>query len=250
MEAVSGLDLSGMFNDWIYSKGHASYANARWNNVGNKAVLFLPQTAVSADSSHFDMPIVIRFKRTSPVADTTIVLFDKGRNLYRVNNGVLSSPSGGTLIQVTLPFTPMTVEFDPFAEILAVPNTVTNTATNPFTYTIPVIAKDPAIALLATRVVDFTAQKEGKNARISWSVEQSQDYNAFEIERSTNGTVFEKIGNQTAAQNNGARNFNYTDVNIPAGIVYYRIKVIEKDGNNFYTKIASINNKVQESFVV
>ncbi|RYY44454.1 MAG: T9SS type A sorting domain-containing protein, partial [Chitinophagaceae bacterium] len=40
------------------------------------------------------------------------------------------------------------------------------------------------------------------------------------------------------------------DVNIPAGIVYYRIKVIEKDGNNFYTKIASINNKVQESFVV
>ncbi|RYE16350.1 MAG: hypothetical protein EOP51_25945, partial [Sphingobacteriales bacterium] len=184
MEAVSGLDLSGMFNDWIYSKGHASYTGARWNNVGNKAVLFLPQTAVSADSTHFDMPIVLRFKRTAPILDTTIVLFDKGRNLYRVNNGVLSSPSGGTLIQVNLSFTPTSVEFDPFAETLAVPNTFTN-AGPPVSYTLALITKDPAIGLLATNVVDFTAQKDGKNARLSWSVEHAQDYQSFEVERST-----------------------------------------------------------------
>jgi hypothetical protein len=247
MEAVSGLDLSGMFNDWMYSKGHASYSTARWNNVGNQVILMLPQTAVSADSAHFDMPIVLRFKRTSPTLDTTIVLFDKSRNLYRVNNGVLSSPSGGSLIQIALSFTPTSVEFDPFAETLAEPNIVTSAGP---TYTIPLITKDAGLALLATNVVNFAAQKEGKNARLDWNVEQSSDYSSFEIERSTNGTVFEKIGAQLSSQNNGVRNFNFIDHNIPAGIIYYRIKIIEKNGASFYTRIASVNNKLTESFVV
>ncbi|RYE20843.1 MAG: T9SS type A sorting domain-containing protein, partial [Sphingobacteriales bacterium] len=97
---------------------------------------------------------------------------------------------------------------------------------------------------------DFTAQKDGKNARLSWSVEHAQDYQSFEVERSTNGTVFENIAHQTSAQNNSARTFTHTDYNLPAGIVYYRIKIIEKDGNSFYTKIASVNNKTSESFVV
>jgi len=242
MEAVSGLDLTGMFNDWMYSKGHASYTTARWNNVGNQAILYLSQTAVLADSAHFDMPVVVRFKRASPAADTTIVLFDKSRNLYRVNDGVLSSPSGGTLIQVTLPFTPTSAEFDPFAEILAEPNIVSGT--------IPTIIKDAGLTLLATKIVDFTAQKENKNAKLSWSIDQSFEYNAFEIEKSINGTVFEKIGTQTSVQLNGAKNFGFTDYNLPAGIVYYRIRIIEKDGSSFYTKIASINNKFTESFVV
>jgi hypothetical protein len=62
--------------------------------------------------------------------------------------------------------------------------------------------------------------------------------------------VFEKIGTQTSVQLNGAVNFTLTDYNLPAGIVYYRIKIIEKDGSSFYTKIASLNNKFSESFVV
>lgn len=40
------------------------------------------------------------------------------------------------------------------------------------------------------------------------------------------------------------------DYNLPAGIVYYRIQIIERDGSSFYTKTASINNKLNESFIV
>ena len=238
MEAVSGLDLTEMFNDWMYKRGHGMYSGAKWNNVGNQVVLYLPQTVNTlnggSDNTHFDAPIVIRFnKTTAPVRDTTIVLFDKNRVIQRVNNGVFT-PTGGTILQIALPFTPNTATFDPEAETLLEGS----------------IAKDAGLALLATNVVDFTAKKEDKNARLLWSIDQSTDYASFEIERSMNGTDFTKISTQTAGQNNGARNFSFVDYNIPAGIVYYRIKIVERDGSSFYTRIANVNNKFTESFVI
>ena len=236
MEAVSGLDLTEMFNDWIYKKGHALYNGAKWNNFGNQVVLQLPQTVNSgSDNTHFDIPVVIRFtKSTAPTGDTTITLFDKGGVLYKVNNGVFSSASGGNLIQIGLPFVPTRIVFDSLAETMSA----------------GAFVKDPTLSLLATNVVNFSAQKDNRNAKLAWSIDQSFDYNSFEIERSTNGTVFEKIGTQTSAQNNNARNFSFTDYNIPAGIIYYRVKVVERNGSSFYTKIASINTKSTESFVV
>lgn len=247
MEAVSGLDLTQMFDDWVYKTGHASYVNARWNNVGTEVVLMLPQITVTSNISHFDIPIVLRFnKTTAPVRDTTIVLFDRGGVLYRVSSdGVHSSSSGGSVIQISLPFIPNSVSFDAESETLAKPDV----GISP-TFTPALLTKDAALTLLATKLVNFTAQKENKNAKLSWSIDQSFEYNAFEIEKSINGTVFEKIGTQTSVQLNGAKNFGFTDYDLPAGIVYYRIRIIEKDGSSFYTKIASINNKFSESFMV
>jgi len=236
MEAVSGLDLEEMFNDWVYKTGHAKYDAAQWNNVGNQVVLSMPQTVnAGSNNTHFDVPLVIKFYKTSaPTKDTTIVLFDKQGSLYTVNDGVFTSSSGGSLIQVALSFTPNVIEFDALSETL----------------TTGAFVKNAGLALLSTKLVDFAAQKEERNAKLSWSIKESADYSSFEIEKSTNGTVFEKIATQTNIQNNGLRNFSFTDYNLPAGIVYYRIKIIEKDGNSFYTKIASINNKFSESFVV
>lgn len=236
MEAVSGLDLDEMFNDWVYKKGYAMYSTARWNNLGNQVVLHLPQTVNGAsDNTHFDAPIVLRFnKTTAPVRDTTIILFDKGGVLNRVSEGVFTSSSGGSMIQIALPFTPNSVTFDPESETLV-------TAT---------LTKDAGLALLATKVVEFTAKKEDKNARLLWSIDQATDYSSFEIERSSNGTDFTKISTQAADLNSGARSFSHVDYNLPAGIIYYRIKIIERDGSSFYTKTASINNKLTESFIV
>jgi hypothetical protein len=236
MEAVSGLDLEEMFNDWVYKTGHAKYDAAQWNNVGNQVVLSMPQTVNTlSNNTHFDVPLVIKFYKTSaPIKDTTIVLFDKQGSLYTVNDGVFTSSSGGNLIQISLSFTPNVIEFDALSETL----------------TTGAFVKNAGLALLSTKLVDFTAQKEDRNAKLSWSIKESADYSLFEIEKSTNGIVFEKIATQTNIQNNGLRNFSFTDYNLPKGVVFYRIKIIEKDGSSFYTKIASINNKFSESFVV
>lgn len=248
-EAVSGLDLSEMFQDWVHQSGYPSYSGARWNNVGNQVVFYLPQTRVAGVnntvSPHFDMPIVLRIRKTTtPARDTTIILFDKGGVLHRVSdNGVFSASSGGSIIQVGLSFVPTEVQYDPWSETLSKPDV--SAALVP-----TVLVRNSALALLATKVVDFAAVKEGKNAKLSWAINQSVDYASFEIERSTTPTGFTNVGSRTAGQAPGATSFTHTDFNIPAGIIYYRIKVIEKDGSSFYTKVATVNNKSNESFVI
>lgn len=236
MEAVSGLELDEMFNDWIYNIGHPQYSTAKWNNVGNQVVVQMPQTPSSGSTNiHFDVPLVIRFSRTSPAQDTTIVLFDKQGTLYTVDNGTFTTMGAGNMIQVGLSFVPTTVTFDPESEILV-----------QATFT-----KDASLTLLATRLLSFSASKVNKDAKLVWSIDQGMDYAAFEIERSKDGVLFEKIGEQTAAQNtSGSRSFVHTDIQMPAGIVYYRIKVLERNGAYFYSKLGVINNKQTEVFEV
>lgn len=250
-EAISGLDLTEMFQDWLHMSGHPSYGNARWNNAGGQVVIYLPQTRVtntfSPHNNHFTMPVVLRLRKTSaPARDTTIVLFDRDGVLNRVSSdGVHSSSSGGNIIQVGISFTPESIEFDPLSETLALPDVGPAS-----TYTPTLLVKDAGLALLATKIADFAAYKDGKNAKLTWTINQAVDYASFEIERSLDGTGFTSIRNMTADQNPGAISFNHTDLNIPGGIIYYRIKVIERDGSSFYTKVATVNNKLTESFIV
>lgn len=227
MEAVSGLDLSEMFNDWIYHRGFARYNGAQWNNVGNQVVLYMPQTSyMPAEVTHFDAPIVIRFSRTSPAQDTTIVLFDKQGVLQKVNNGVFTS-GGANMIQIALPFTPTTIAFDPDSETLI---------EGSFT-------KNAALSLLSTNVLDFSGKKEDKNVKLLLTIDQSNDYASFEIERSFDGASFTKIGTRLASQNAGATSFTYVDHNVPSGVLYYRIKVVDRDGSHIYTKTITISSK-------
>src|SRR6218665_2994139 len=166
MELASGLDLTEMFNDWIYKKGYALYNGATWNNSGNQIVLRLPQTVNGAsDNTHFDMPLVIKISRASPAKDTTVVLFDKNGTLYTVNNGVFTSIGSGNIIQIGLSFTPTTLAFDPESEILANGS----------------FSKDAGLALLATKVVSFSAVKDNNDAKLLWGIDQGMEYNSFEV---------------------------------------------------------------------
>ncbi|MBC7867042.1 MAG: M1 family metallopeptidase, partial [Gloeobacteraceae cyanobacterium ES-bin-316] len=119
MEAVSGLDLSRFFSDWIYNRGFANYNTAKWNSSGNQLILLLPQATEFSPLSSFEMPVVVRVQGSNPVTmDTTIVLYDKQGILHTVNNGVLTS-TGANLVQFNLSFAPTTISFDPFRQVLA-----------------------------------------------------------------------------------------------------------------------------------
>ncbi|HRD57894.1 MAG TPA: M1 family aminopeptidase [Ferruginibacter sp.] len=238
MEAVTGLDLSEMFSDWVYNIGHPQYATATWNNIGNQVILRLVQTPTSGSTNiHFDVPLVIRFSRISPAQDTTVVIFDRGGTLYTVNNGVFTTIGAGNMIQVGLPFVPSAsgIAFDPESEVLV-----------DATFT-----RDAGLTLLATKLLEFTAVKNNNNAKLSWKLDQSTDYNSFDVERSFDGTNFTKIATQNKNQfSNGTIQFNHTDFNMPSGIIYYRIRVNELNGSSFYSKVAAINNKSTEVFEV
>ncbi|HYJ63762.1 MAG TPA: T9SS type A sorting domain-containing protein, partial [Parafilimonas sp.] len=90
--------------------------------------------------------------------------------------------------------------------------------------------------------LSFTAQKNGAHSvLLNWSTQNEVNNDHFEIERSSNGTSFSKIGNANALTGNGELHYSFTD-NIPLnGYNYYRIKQVDKEGNYQYSSIQRIS---------
>jgi len=76
---------------------------------------------------------------------------------------------------------------------------------------------------------------------LNWSTQNEINNDYFEIERSSNGNSFSKIGNANALTGNGELHYSFTD-NIPLnGYNYYRIKQVDKEGNYQYSSIQRIS---------
>lgn len=93
----------------------------------------------------------------------------------------------------------------------------------------------------------FTAVKRENDGLLTWAVEnESPVTDRYEIERSFNGLDFGKFATVNP-KNNGltANTYNLTDANLSglrtsSGVIYYRIKQIDKDGRYVYSEIRSI----------
>lgn len=226
MEAVSGLDLSQFFNDWIYNTGFANYNAATWNNSGSQIVLRLPQTTQLSGISHFDMPVAVRIRGAVPASeDTTIIVYDKGGILHYVNDGVLTS-SGGSLVQFGLSFVPTTITFDSYAQVLANGS----------------FAKDPGLSLLANNEINFTAKKDNGTVKLNWDVESAQEFKSYELEKSADAVSFVSF-NTVKSNGNPAKTF-YTaqDYKLFTGTSYYRVKLFYNNGSFIYSKTIAISN--------
>jgi hypothetical protein len=92
----------------------------------------------------------------------------------------------------------------------------------------------------------FTATKRDNTALLNWSVENESPVTShYEIERSTNGVSFSKIARVEPKSNGATSNaYTLTDLNLTAvrteGVIYYRIKQYDKDGQFVYSEIKSV----------
>ncbi|MGC4100212.1 M1 family aminopeptidase [Ferruginibacter sp.] len=238
LENASGLDLTSFFSQWLYNTGYAKYNGAQWNNSGNNIVLKLPQTIQSSSVTHFDMPVVVRIQGSVPATqDTTVIVYDNNNILFYDNNGVLTS-TGTNLINYRLSFTPVTISFDANSQTLSSSTGFTKNTGLPVT-------------LLATQVITFNGVKENNTAKLSWSIDNSVDYSSFEIQRSADGINFQTIGSLRSTDFPiNTTSFSFTDPNILPGNGYYRINILEKNGNNIYTKIIVISNKADNYYTI
>lgn len=99
---------------------------------------------------------------------------------------------------------------------------------------------------LPVKFLDFSVAKKDKDAVISWAVE-NEDENAdkYIVERSVNGNDFKAV-ETVPALNNGSSNNTYTvtqrDINAIAnsGLIYYRVKQVDKGGKSVYTATKNI----------
>jgi len=87
------------------------------------------------------------------------------------------------------------------------------------------------------RLVDFTANKDGKTVQLAWKTKNEGNNTLFTVERSVDkGITFSPIGNLTS---NGAKNYSLTDNNPLIGVNEYRLKMAQ-NGAITYSDIASI----------
>ncbi len=100
--------------------------------------------------------------------------------------------------------------------------------------------------VLPVKFLGFNVVKKSNDGLISWQVEsESSITDRYEVERSLNGVDFQKI-NTITPKNNGSSTNSYelTDVNLSTvrsnGVIFYRIKQIDKDGKFVYTGIKNL----------
>lgn len=88
--------------------------------------------------------------------------------------------------------------------------------------------------ILPLQLTGFTARLAGDDALLEWIISDSRDLNYFEVEHSTDGRGFLKIGTVTSLD---IKAYTFRHLKPGPGIHYYRIKLVEKGGRYSYSPI-------------
>lgn len=108
--------------------------------------------------------------------------------------------------------------------------------------TAPVWYTRSDLGALPVSFSSFTAQKQNKIVKLSWSTEQELNSSHFIIERSADGRTWQSIASMAAA-GSSSNHLEYTAWdNLPLnGTSYYRIKQVDKDGKMQVSVVRPVN---------
>lgn len=98
--------------------------------------------------------------------------------------------------------------------------------------------------------LSFTAEGVDKHVELNWETEREINNDHFDIERSIDGTLFEKIGTKAGQGNSEVVNaYKFTDENAllnPTNKLFYRLKQVDLDGTFSYSSVVEINVEISE----
>lgn len=80
--------------------------------------------------------------------------------------------------------------------------------------------------------------------QLNWSISKEEDISHFDIERCTDGVNFRQIG-QVSVSNNTNLNYTFLDILAEKGSNFYRLAIIDKDGNFTYSQAITISVEVK-----
>ncbi len=163
------------------------------------------------------------------------------------NNSELSVTAGGTLANNTYYFYKDSVLVETLKGDSALPVweggkywvEVTNDKADKLTLYSNAIDVSSSI-ILPLQWLGFTAVNCSGNACLQWETENEQNTSYFEIEKSTDGNNFTKIGTQASYNSPGRHSYNATDHAPVVGSNFYRIKQVDADGTYTYSNIAAL----------
>ena len=94
---------------------------------------------------------------------------------------------------------------------------------------------------LPVELLDFNAELQDKNVLLTWQTASELNNSDFDIEWSTNGISFEKIGQvQGAGTTNDITFYDFLHTSPALGLNYYRLKQSDFDGKFEYSEIIQV----------
>jgi len=96
------------------------------------------------------------------------------------------------------------------------------------------------MAALPVTITSLDASLENREVLVDWKTENESGMLQYEVQKSTDGTIF-ATSSITPALNDGKANYQWIDSQL-AGIDYYRIKSVSKDGKISYSQVVKVVN--------
>ncbi len=94
---------------------------------------------------------------------------------------------------------------------------------------------------LPVTLTAFQAIAHEQSALLTWSTSEEVNFSHFEIQRSADGRLWQRVGEVAAAGLGDAPlAYRYSDVQPLPGLSYYRLKMIDLDGTYVYSDIRSV----------
>jgi hypothetical protein len=99
-------------------------------------------------------------------------------------------------------------------------------------------------APLPVTLVSFSAVKEGNQAQLAWSTTDETNSDRFEVERSTSGKDWQKVGVvKSTGESTVLRWYTFTDKTPLNGENLYRLKMVDLDETYAYSTMRSVQFK-------
>lgn len=97
-------------------------------------------------------------------------------------------------------------------------------------------------------LLDFSASNQDNANRLSWSTATEINNDYFEVQRSTNGEIFTTIGTVEGSGNtNEVKKYKFSDYTKSTGIVYYRLKQVDYNGEYEFFGPVAVNPETTDN---
>jgi zinc-dependent metalloproteinase lipoprotein len=106
-----------------------------------------------------------------------------------------------------------------------------------------------AATVLPVRLLDFTGALSGSKVVLNWKTTAETNNKGFDVERSTDGSTFSKIGWVDAGNSPLVNKYSFDDLNLSKGNrYYYRLKQFDIDNHFSYSPVINIVYVGKQSF--
>jgi len=105
-----------------------------------------------------------------------------------------------------------------------------------------IVTLDSNCAILKTNILNFSAKRNAIYTALRWTTSSNSSSSYFEIERSRDNQQFACIGKLLRQGEDQTAGYTYNDniAELNSGIVYYRLKITDLNGNTSYSKIIAL----------